>query len=146
MCRRAADSPSLPPSFAPPTRASLALPGDGCMQSLPLPLASFREVFTVNTRTHPLKGERRLTPSNFALDRQLQIVQMYCGGVELDQLAFLPYFEEICGKPIMWTSGGVEFQFGGTSRRTQAGLGRLVNSYPVQYLHVSLDLRVICTT
>ena len=108
MCRRAADSPSLPPSFAPPTRASLALPGDGCMQSLPLPLASFREVFTVNTRTHPLKGERRQTP-NFALDRQLQIVQMYCGGVELDQLAFLPYFEEICGKPIMWTSGGVEF-------------------------------------
>ena len=109
MCRRAADSPSLPPSTAPPTRASLALPGDGCMQSLPLPLASFREVFTVNTRTHPLKGERRQTPSNFALDRQLQIVPMYCGGVELDQLAFLPYFEEICGKPIMWTSGGVEF-------------------------------------
>ena len=104
---------TLPPSqhrpTHPRTRASLALPGDGCMQSLPLPLASFREVFTVNTRTHPLKGERRLTPSNFALDRQLQIVQMYCGGVELDQLTFLPYFEEICGKPIMWTSGGVEF-------------------------------------
>ena len=76
MCRRAADSPSLPPSTAPPTRASLALPGDGRMQSLPLPLASFREVFTVNTRTHPLKGERRQIPSNFALGRQLQIVQM----------------------------------------------------------------------